>query len=424
MKVKTRFFPHVLLALFIAVSTVDSNAQRLHDDGRDKKAQEAAALADEITSKSTFDKQLRNLDLLARRDMDLYFQGAKRQMELEIRNFRTWGKVSAFVDNVEVTLNEPDFISDSDVKEVLDDLAKACPRTTDLGKAICDAQAELKILKKAVDDSKAAGKALQEELATRLEKISVVEALVEKAETFLKSKSKNNQTIKDLTDVFFNLSKTYVGFTNKLKEINNQPKDELKLLLQRIAVETLQLEADHWQTVADIKLRRVEEQKALSSMARQFHNRLNTIAEFYPCVLGVASTSTPDQRLKELKAERIPDTFTKLIAFPADRKCDVEGESQNKEALSTYLYQTLHLAAALAARGETPTRLASLRLAHEEHSYSIRQSAIVARGYETAIGSGTKRLARFYAGGLRPERIAQLIYTAATVAIPAVISGK
>jgi hypothetical protein len=69
-------------------------------------------------------------------------------------------------------------------------------------------------------------------------------------------------------------------------------------------------------------------------------------------------------------------------------------------------------------------KLASLRLAQEEHAYSIRQSAIVARGYELAIGSGTKRLARFYAGGLRPEKIAQLIYTAATVAIPAVIAGQ
>lgn len=205
MKVKTRFFPHVLMALLIAVSTVDTNAQRIHDEGRDKKAQEAAALAEEIISKSTFDKQLKNLDTLSKRDMDLYFQGAKRQMELQIRGFRTWGNVSSFVGTVENTLSAPDFISDSQVQAVLDDLENDCPqRATELGKAICDAQAELINLKNAVEESKKQGKALQQELKSRLEKIGVVESLVEKAETFLKSGSKNNQTIKDLTDVFFN----------------------------------------------------------------------------------------------------------------------------------------------------------------------------------------------------------------------------
>src|SRR6185503_12588767 len=322
MKVKTRFFPHLLLALLIAVSTVAANAQRLHDDARDKKAQEAAALADEITSKSTFDKQLRNLDILAKRDMDLYFQGAKRQMELQIRSFRTWEDVDEFVGTVEGTLKAADFISDSDVKKVLEDLQKECPRTEDLGKAICEAQTELKNLKDAVDKSKAEGKALQEELKTRLEKISVVEALVEKAETFLKSDSKNNQTIKDLTDVFFNLAKSYVSYTNKLKEINNQPKDELRLVLQRIAVETLQLEADHWQTVAEIKLRRVEEQKELSSMARQFNNRFKKIADFSPCLQAGPDTSTPDQRISKLEEERIPETFAKIIALPAETPAD------------------------------------------------------------------------------------------------------
>ncbi len=424
MKPKTRFFPHVLLALLIAVAAIDANGQRLHDDGRDKKAQEAVALADEITSKSNFDKQLKNLETLSKRDVDLHFQGAKRQMELQIRGFRTWGKISAFVDTVNENLKAADFISDSDVKTVLADLKKDCPqRTSELGKAICAAQAELKNLNAAVAESKKQGKALDEELKTRLEKIDVVDSLVDKAETFLKSKSKNNQTIKELSDVFINLSKTYVSYTNKLRQINNQPKDELRLLLQRIAVETLQLEADHWQTVGEIKLRRVEEQKELSSIVREFNNQLKKIAGFYPCLAGLPDTTSED-RLNRLKAERIPETFSKIIALPAEPKCELNGKPESKENLATFVYETLHLATALAARGETPMKLASLRLAQEEHAYSIRHSAIVARGYESAIGSGTKRLARFYAGGLRPEKIAQLIYTAATVAIPAVIAGQ
>jgi hypothetical protein len=430
MKAKTRFFPHALLALLIVVSAVAASAQRLHDDARDKKAQEAAALAEEITSKSTFDKQLKNLDTLSKRDIDLHFQGARRQMELEIRGFRTWGKVSGFIGRVETTLNAPDFISDKQAQSILDDLKKDCPRTSDLGKAICAAQTELKNLNDAVAERKKQKKALDEELRTRLEKIQLVDSLVDKAETFLKSdsKSRDNQTISEVSDVLINLSKSFVGFTNKLQQIDNdQPKDELKLLLQRIAVETLQLEADHWQTVGEIKLRRVEEQKELSSMVRGFKDRLATIAGFWPCLPDLPDITQDEQARKRaagLEAERIPETFTRIIALPARATCQVEGKPRGKEDLAAFVYQTLHLATALAARGETPMKLASLRLAQEEHAYSIRQSAIVARGYELAIGSGTKRLARFYAGGLRPEKIAQLIYTAATVAIPAVIAGQ
>jgi hypothetical protein len=37
--------------------------------------------------------------------------------------------------------------------------------------------------------------------------------------------------------------------------------------------------------------------------------------------------------------------------------------------------------------------------------------------------TGTDRLSRYYAGGLKPEQIAQLVYSAATLAIPGVIAG-
>jgi hypothetical protein len=428
MKERSLFLPIVTL-LFIFAPTYGIQAQRLYDEGRDKKAQEAAKLAEEITSTSTFENQLKNLDTLSKRDVELYFSGAKRQMELQIRAFRTWGRVNAFVSTVKNTLNAEDFISDDDVTTINQDLKKKCPegpadsqRTTDLGKAICAAQAELKNLKRAVKETEDQGKVLEEELKTRLEKIGEIESLVDKAETFLKSGSKNNETIKGLSEVFINLSKSYVNYTNKLAQIRNQPKDELRLLLQRVAVETLQLEADHWNTVGEIKLRRVEEQESLSSMVRDFENRLNKIAEFYPCLDASSQELSPDQRLNNLKEERIEVVFSKTIAIST--KCPVDGKSRNKEELTTYLFQTLHVAASLAARGESPAKLAGLRLAQEEHRYSIRQSAVIARGYELAMSSGTTRLARYYAGGLKPEKIAQLIYTAATLAIPAVIAGK
>ncbi|MGH9970435.1 MAG: hypothetical protein ACREBG_21960 [Pyrinomonadaceae bacterium] len=417
MRQRSLFFLNVILVFFTFASTGGVQAQRLHDEGRDKKAQEAAKLAEEITSRSTFENQLKNLDVLSRRDLEVYFRGAKRQMELEVSGFRTWGQVSAFVGTVKNTLNTEDFISDNDVKTINEDLEKECPaRTTDLGKAICAAEKELGALKKAVKESEERGKALQEELKSRLEKIDVIESLVEKVETFLKSGSKKKETIKGLSEVFINLSRSYVNYTNKLKEIENQPKDELRLLLQRIAVETLQLEADHWKTVATIKLRRAEEQKDLHRLVEDVEFRLAQI----PKCLSVDSTTFNRQKIN-ITVSEAKKLDTCKIADGSDPSSELEIP---KEEIVGYLFQTLYSAAALAARGETPMKLAELRLAQEEHRYSIRLSATLARGYELAIGSGTKRLARYYAGGLRPEKIAQLIQAAATVAIPGVIAGK
>lgn len=416
--------PCALVLLTLALPRV-LQAQRLYDEGRDKEAQAAAKLAEQISSKSSFEKQLKNVDTLSQRDMDVYFVGAKRQMELDIRTFRTWGSVSAFVRRVKGTLAAASFIPEDEVKAITDDLKIKCPskdadppRTSELGISICTAQAQLAALKKAVDESEKQGKVLDEELKTRLEKIDEIDSLINKAKSFLKADSEPNQTIKGLTAVFINLSRSYVNYTNKLAIINNQPRNDLRLLLQRLAVETLELEADHWNTLAEIEIRRGEEQEDLNALVADVEVRLNQISR----CLSIDSAA--------LASEKLNLTFSKARTLP---KCRIQDLSDttgkleielSNERILTYLFLTLHSAAALAARGETPMKMAELRLAQEEHRYSIRHSAVMARGYEIALSSGTKRLARYYAGGLKPDKIAQLIYTAATVAIPAVIAGK
>ncbi len=408
-----RFFA-LLIILLATVSAV--LAQRLHDASRNAEAQKAIQLAEEIVSKSSFEKQLKNLEILANRDIEVYFTGAKRQMGLEIRTFRTWGAVAGFVTTIKATLNTPDVISHAAAKAIADDLELDCDqRTTELGKAVCTAQAELKKLKAAVKASEDEGKALDEELKTRLEKIGVIESLLTKTKSFLKATSKDSSTIKETSDVFIHLATTYVNYVNKLAAIKNQPSNELRLLLQRIAVEALLLEVDYWETVGEITLRRAEEQKDLRNLVADVEFRL---AQTSRCLSTDQAT---------LYAEKINVTFARAQALPNCTVFDPSEKEDNeipKEDIVSFLFQTLHSAAALAARGQSPMKLAELRLAQESHRFSIRHSAIMARSYEVTLTSGTKRLGRFYAGGLKPDKIAQLIYTAATVAIPSVIAAK
>jgi len=419
---------HFCLALLFLGCLLLNNvkAQRLYDEERDKQAQEAVKLAEEVINKSTFENQLKNLDTFSKRDFELHLKGAKRQMEYEINGFRTWGQINGFVNRVEITLNTADFIDNNLANDILADLQANCsqePRT-EFGKAICISKQKLGELETEVSNSETQGKALEEELKTRLEKIGEFETLIEKAKTYFKSDSKKTQTLKDLTDVFINMSKSYVNFTNKIQTIRNQPQNEVRLILNRIAVETLQVEADHWKTVGEIKLRRAEEQKDLFRLVKDYKFRFVQIAK---CL-----KVSPDSLLNEKITVALSKAKTLALSKEGDAppcKITIFDDPDNEETLRneeivSYLLNAFYSASALAARGETPFKLAELRLAQEEHRYSIRQSAVIARGYEIILQNGTKRLERYYAGGIKPEKIAQLIYSAATVAIPAVIAGK
>ena len=88
------------------------------------------------------------------------------------------------------------------------------------------------------------------------------------------------------------------------------------------------------------------------------------------------------------------------------------------------IFYVLHLATALAVRGSTPEKLAELRTAHEEHRYSIRQSAVSARRYEVIVLTGVQRLALYHQGGIKPETLAQLLHSLSSLAIPPAILAK
>src|ERR1044072_9884931 len=134
MKLTVRSFT-IWVTTFLLLASIDIvHGQRLHDEARDKEAQKAAQLADEITSKSSFDKQLKNLDTLSRNALEVYFAGAKRQMELDIRSLRTWGDVEELTKRVQTALSTEDFVSSDEANANLDDLDRDCAeRQTELG---------------------------------------------------------------------------------------------------------------------------------------------------------------------------------------------------------------------------------------------------------------------------------------------------
>ena len=417
MRIKQIFVPGLLLTLTLWVFAADAHGQRWYNEERDQNARAAAKLAEEITSKSSFEAQLRNLDKFAERDIEVYFKGAERQMELDINTLRTWKSVQKIVNRAAENLDSSTFIPAPKVKEIVADLSKECPlRTTPLGISVCKARAELEQLKAAHAKVGQANEALEEELRTRLEQIDTIESLVNQTKAFLSFDEQKSATIKELSAAFAGLAQSFATFNVRMQQINNRPKDDLKLLLQRVAVETLQLEVDHWKTVNEINIRRSAEEMDLNYVLGDVKIRLSQLEKCF----GLTSQQLAEQEIRA--------TFTAALNL---NTCEIDNTqtagqhiSMTGEQMVTYVFETLHGVAALAARSNTPVKLAELRQAHELHRFSIRKSLVVARGYELLIRTGTDRLSRYYAGGLKPQQIAQLVYSAATLAIPGVIAGN
>jgi hypothetical protein len=409
-------FTAALLALCLCVFAPGARGQRWYNEERDLKAREAAKIAEEITNKSSFEAQLRNLDKFAERDFEVYFTGAERQMELDLHTMRTWGSVTKIVNNTKTTLKSSKFLKTEDVNTIVADLAKDCPRTTPLGISVCDAKAALQALKDAHTKADAANKELDEELKSRLENIDAIDDIVNQTKAFLTSDPAKKKTVKELSATFAGLAKSFLTFNVRLEQINRDAQDDLKLLLQRIAVETLQIEVDHWKTLSEINIRRSAEETDLNDLAGDLEDRLFRISQ---CFELPPQTLADEEIRATLKA-----TLTKDSCIISDPQKPEQFKTLNKNQIATNLYQTLHNVTALVARGKTPFKLAEKREAHELHRFSIRKSLVVARGYELVLRAGTDRLSRYYASGLKPQQIAQLVYSAATLAIPGVIAGN
>jgi hypothetical protein len=416
MRTNRILFPAAMLALCLCVFAPGARGQRWYNEERDQKAREAARIAEEITNKSSFEAQLRNLDKFAERDFEVYFTGAERQMELDLHTIRTWGSVLKIVNDTKATLKSSTFLTANDVNTIVADLEKDCPRTTPLGISVCDAKAALQTLKDAHTKADKANKELDEELTSRLENIDAIDDIVNQTKAFLTSDQAKKKTVKELSATFAGLAKSFLTFNVRLQQINNDAQDDLKLLLQRIAVETLQLEVDHWKTLSEINIRRSAEESDLNYLAGDVEERVAQIAKCF----GV---SPEDLAKQEIRAT-LTATVTTQSCLIVDPETPGQFKTLSKDQIATNIYQMLHNVTALVARGKTPFKLAEKREAHELHRFSIRKSLVVARGYELVLRTGTDRLSRYYAGGLKPQQIAQLVYSAATLAIPGVIAGN
>jgi hypothetical protein len=347
-------------------------AQRLYNADQDKRAQEALKAGKDLSPAAGFTSALENLSQVWMLRQEQVFRTAHTQMRADLGSWITWGDLKVSVQQTADSL-----------KPLL-----ATGKTEDLEKKLDSAKAAQTAAKQAlaefaktVSESPAAGVA---SVGTWLDRVSQIGPVADYLINLEKDKSASKAQIDaagKASDGLQKLAKLYTDFKLDL------PKNPHALLLE-YQLQALALEVQHVREDIQIQERLDRELKITTDVLQ-------------PVQADLAALSLPND-------ERIADRLDRLAA------------AKNDAELRRLIF-LLYNAAALAARGNTPKRLADLRIAMEERAHSLRLAGGATAFHQQIVVNGLERLALYYQGGVKAASIADLIQALATVGIaPAV----
>ena len=444
--------------------------QRLYDAKRDEEAQGALKIVADLQSGTLFDKQLKNLSLLAKRDMEASLAAAKARMRSDINSFTTWTDVNCVVGRVNRSIRQVGDSGEIDTK-----LAALKVEIAELTSAFTamkrETECKLTAGSENIDFAKCPemkpGKfASFFEHAGQLEDID--EAVRDLSDSYQKNKDITG-ALDQAKSVVAALKTLYDNYQERMAHYNNLQGEllDIQLQLKKVALQALQVEEQHLKSIIKIRARRETEEADIIGMIDDYEAYSEKYSLGFkrnnepPCSpeeprssghrgFGKQKGTNIEMLLRDLVArvKFAENSLDKAKTFVAehevllwtargsteDLKSSIERGKKSvdelayyatalREELSTKLF-TLHLAAAISARGEIPRKLAALREAREDHAYSIRKSGVMARAYQLTVSGGVKRLALYHKGGIKASKIAELVHAAATVAIPPVIAAN
>ena len=445
--------------------------QRLYDAKRDEEAQGALKIVGDLQSGTLFDKQLKNLSLLAKRDMEASLAAAKARMRSDINSFTTWTDVNCVVGRVDRNITQ---VGDND--EIEAKLAALKKQIAELTKAFAAMKRETEC-KLTAGSENIDLKKCPEMKAGKFAGFFEHAGQLEDIDEAVRALSNGYQKHKDITgaldqakSVITALKTLYDNYLERMAHYNNLQGEllDIQLQLKKVALQALQVEEQHLKSIVKIRARRETEEADIIQMIDDYEEYSRKYSLGFdrdkepPCSPEEPRKSSGHRGFGRQKGENIEMLLRDLVAKVkfAEKALDqaktslagnevrqlaargsnnelrssIESGRQSvgdwaqhatalREELSTKLF-TLHLAAAISARGEIPRKLGALREAREDHAYSIRKSGVMARAYQLTVSGGVKRLALYHKGGIKASKIAELVHAAATVAIPPVIAAN
>ena len=504
----------LILVIAFHVLATTGYGQHIYNKQRDEQAQAALPLAQALKNGELFEKQLKNLRSLARKDFETEFLVTKFQINSFSLALTTWGDVHKRVCDVEFQNREeglspkPEEIKAA-LEKLKEEIAKAKNAFIAFKKSV-----KLNEEKKDGEEEEEKGESALTALFARLGDLDELQKFADKAGEAGVLSSKTLATLSEITAIAAQLNDIYVAYKAKVDGFNELNKElaGLRVVLKQVAIQSLQVDEQHWKNIASIRARREADRADILSVIKQYKNTVHRmkLVNFDPkeqdpkrsfcearkdTVLNIRSTQLltdyvqevvdrahileADNRevLRQARAQlrgigpdalgdvvlsplgtgRAMDDFGKHIreretlnaeeqrileqlvtdreklsqartfeSFDLALRVVIIHAQENSAAIRDTVIdapQALYLVGALIGRGQTPNRLAEVRLAQELHAYSIRKSAVRARAYELTISAGAQRLALFHKGGIKPTDVAQLVFAASNVALaPALLA--
>ncbi len=360
----------------------------LYNQDLDKKGQDAAAAAKLISSDSVTAKEIANLAVIERQQLDTALDASLNTMRLQIQSFDRWSNV---------------YLALGDVSVAIQTLKAVTPVTAELTHRQDEIKASAEELKKAVKaKQKKDGKsglatttAFVDQVVAHISDVNDLLGLAKEIPTLgniAGSKAVNEVEggLKELDG----LLKSATAAIQAAKDVSADPRNLMpsqdELMLSVLAAET-----DSLKERIAIRVRADLETGDVLALVDDTRGLLQNIDDcVQPC--------TP-QKLSQ---------SNRLVSASL-----AEGNTHRKEQLLMVLYQ----AAAVAAQNQTPAAFALIRDSIVWRRFEIRRNAVYNGSYEQALQVAGRRLSAYYATGIKPSQIAQfLYYLSGIVSLPAI----
>lgn len=336
------FVTTIALAILLALCPTTGRTQRLYNKERDEQAQQALTLAEALKNGAIFDKQLKNLAALMKRDFETEFIAARFQIDSDSLSLLTWGHAHELVCRVQRLNTDPGNIPDSTaIKNALDDLKQA----------IDGAKAALKAFKDTVKQEEVTIDPALTSLFGRLGDLDALKNLAEQIGTAKPElvSPKTIEAITEIKDIMETLKGVYDTYKAKVDEFNklNAELAELRVVLKKVAIQSLQVDEEHWKNIAAIRARRETERAAILSLISRykgyisrlrlvdFNERESDPAKRVNFCDAVRKASDPDEGVVDFRHFQVIAEHLKEIALHAQGMSDTNQEilRQAKPAL-------------------------------------------------------------------------------------------
>jgi hypothetical protein len=364
--------------VFLCFGSLLCGQRVLYNPDLDKKGQDAAAAAKLISSDSVTAKEIANLAVIERQQLDTALAASLNTMRFQIQTFDRWSSVYEAL---------------GDVSKAIKDLESIIPLTAEL----THRQDEIKV---SAAELKDAVKAKQKKEG---------KSGLAKTSGFL------DQVVAHISDVngLLGLAKDVGGLKNNLASSKavNKVEDGLKELNDLLKSATAAIQAAKDVSVDPRSLMPSQEELMLSVLAAETDSLKERIAirvredlESGDVVALIVATKQKMEKIDDCVLPCAAQKLSQSKRLISDSLA--EGDLQRKEDLLNVLYQ----AAAIAAQNQTPTDIAVIRDSIAWRRFEIRRTAIYNGAYEQALQVASQRLSAYYATGIKPSQIAQLLY--------------